>query len=324
MPARMGLALAVIVSTAPLACGGSSTGAPMADAAAGDAADGATSDVPAVDGATSEAGSAKRSIGCGTAPPNQAFGQYVQHTEVVSGVAPAYAAKYTNRVYWLRVPKGYDSSRAYPLVLIGPGCGQSGKTPTPVEMAAGNDAIIVGMNGVDDCFDFDAADTPELQYFDATLAEVEAATCVDTSRVFVSGFSGGSWITNFLGCARAGVIRAQATVGGGLPPLPPACAGPIPAMYVSDTDDQSNPPAGVMMALARVVAANGCSDETTPYDPGLPGLPLTAPSTCVQYKGCKDGYPVVWCLTSGFAHTDQAATTHLSTTGFWRFWTSLP
>jgi poly(3-hydroxybutyrate) depolymerase len=310
MPTPTSLAFALMgafASVALQACGASSGGAPVSDGAA--------------DSATSDGGGAKRSAGCGTAPPNQAFGQYVQHAEVVSGVAPAYAARYTNRVYWLRVPKGYDSSRAYPLVLIGPGCGQSGKTPTPVEMAAGNDAIIVGMNGVDDCFDYDAADTPELQYFDATLADVEAATCVDTSRVFVSGFSGGSWITNFLGCARAGVIRAQATVGGGLPPLPAACAGPIPAMYVSDTDDQSNPPAGVMTALARVVAANGCSDETTPYDPGVP---LTAPSTCVQYEGCKDGYPVVWCLTSGFAHTDQAATTHLSTTGFWRFWTALP
>jgi poly(3-hydroxybutyrate) depolymerase len=308
---------------APLACGGggSSAGAPVADGAAGDAADGAMSDVTPADGPTSDAGGAKRSVGCGAAPPNQPFGQYVQHMTIVSGVAPAYAAKYTNRVYWLRVPKGYDSTRAYPLVLVGPGCGQSGKTPTPVEAAAGSDAIIVGMNGVDDCFDYDAADTPELPYFDAVVAEIEAATCVDTSRVFVSGFSGGSWMTNFLGCARAGVIRAQATVGGGPPPLPATCAGPIPAMYVSDTDDQSNPPAGVMIALARVVAANGCSAETMPYDPGVT---LAAPSTCVEYKGCKAGYPVVWCLTSGFAHTDQAATTHLSTIGFWRFWTALP
>jgi len=140
------------------------------------------------------------------------------------------------------------------------------------------------MNGVDDCFTHDTADTPELPYFDATLAAVEASACVDTSRIFVMGFSSGSWLTSYLGCARGNLIRAQGSIAGGLPPLPPTCTGPIPAIYVSDINDNKNPPEIVMPALQRVLTANGCGADTEPYDVGVP-------SPCVQYKGCMPGLP---------------------------------
>jgi poly(3-hydroxybutyrate) depolymerase len=256
---------------------------------------------------------ALRSAGCGLAP-STTLGQFVKQTETVT-VAPAYAATYTNRFYWVRVPAGYDPHHAYPTILVGPGCGESGQTPIPIQMATGDDAIVVGLNGVDNCFNKDAADTPELAYFDATLAAVEASACVDTSHVYMMGFSSGSWLTSYLGCVRGNVLRAQGSIAGGLPPIPPTCTGPIPAIYVSDTDDTKNPPDTVMMALSRVLATNGCGAETEPYDLGVP-------SPCVQYKGCMPGYPVVWCLTSGVGHNDQSSA-KISTVGFWHFWRSL-
>jgi poly(3-hydroxybutyrate) depolymerase len=258
----------------------------------------------------------KPSSGCG-AVPDQLVERFVQHMEVVPNLPATYAATYTNRVYWVRLPANYDTMRAYPTVFIGPGCGETGDTGIPIQMATKDDAIIVGLNGVDNCFNKDAADTPELPYFDQTLATIEANYCVDTAHVFMAGFSSGSWLTSYLGCARGNVIRAQASVAGGLPPVP-ACTGPIPAMYVSDTDDDHNPTATVMIALSRVLTANGCGAETEPYDFGVPSSPW-----CVQYKGCMPGYPVVWCVTSGVGHANQA-TTMISTVGFWHFWTSLP
>jgi hypothetical protein len=314
--------LLVLFCGAASACGesravGLSDGGAGTTGAAGDATKRGMSGASGAAGTTGAAGtgaSTSRSSGCGQIP-QQGFEKYVMYDEVVPNVASAYAATYTNRIYWVRLPATYDPDRAYPTVLLGPGCGASGQAPIPLQQASKEDAILVGLNGINNCFNKDAADTPEGPYFDETLKNVEAAFCVDKSRIFVAGFSSGSWLTSYLGCTRAGTIKAQASVAGGLPPVP-ACQGAIPAMYVSDTDDNKNSPATVMMALERVRVANGCSNDTVPYDFGVP-------SPCVKYKGCKDGYPLVWCLTSGVGHADQSQT-QISTEGFWHFWTSLP
>jgi polyhydroxybutyrate depolymerase len=307
---RLVLCLTLALAASGVACGDSPNGPTLAAAAAGRDAD---AGLDAGGDAGGDAG-AHRSAGCGAAP-EQRLSQFVMQTEIVTGVAPAYAATYTNRFFWLRLPNGYDPTRAYPTVFIGPGCGESGAASIPIQTVSMDDAIVVGLNGVGNCFNKDAADTPELAYFDTTLAAVEASTCVDTSRVFMAGFSSGAWLTSYLGCVRGNVIRAQASSAGGLPPIPPTCTGPIPAMYVADTDDPDNPPSTVMVALRRVLTANGCGTETEPYDIGVP-------SPCVQYQGCLPGYPVVWCETSGIGHSDQSGT-QISTVGFWHFWTSL-
>jgi poly(3-hydroxybutyrate) depolymerase len=261
-----------------------------------------------------DAAPSMRSAGCGLAP-NGALGKYTREDVVVPGVAAAYADRYTNRYFWVRVPLSYDPDRAYPTVFLGPGCGASGQGPLPLQMASKEEAILIGLNGVDNCFNKDSADTPELGYFDATLAAVKSELCVDSSRIFVAGFSSGSWLTNYLGCVRADVIRGQASIAGGLPPIPAACAGPIAAMYVADTDDNKNTVETVKIAVERARLADGCSAETEPYDFGVP-------SPCVQYKGCRAGYPVVWCVTSGIGHADSSST-GISTVGFWHFWSSL-
>ncbi|MDB4980293.1 MAG: hypothetical protein JWM82_1045 [Myxococcales bacterium] len=268
------------------------------------------------DGAAGDGGVADptRTAGCDQIP-TQVTGRFVKLAISVPDAAPSYGAAYQSRVYYVRLPKSYDPGRAYPVALLGPGCGASGDSAIPLEEASKDDAILVGLNGVDNCFNHDGVDTPDLPYFDATLARVEADVCIDPSRIFVAGFSSGSWLTNYLGCARADVLRAQASAAGGLPPIP-ACKGPIPAMFAADTADTKNGPETVKMAVDRVRAVNGCSEETEPYDFGVP-------SPCVQFKGCKAGYPVVSCVTSGLGHQDQSVT-KISTIGFWHFWSSLP
>jgi hypothetical protein len=294
--------------------GHAGTGDAAADARAGDASADAPAgdDDGAVDGAPPSR--ATRSVGCDQ-PTDLVLGRYVKKDEIVFNVGAAYAATYTQRVYWVRLPKTYDPGRAYPTAFLGPGCGASGDSAIPLQEASKEDAILVGLNGINNCFNKDAADTPELPYFDETVARVEAEFCVDPSHLFVAGFSSGSWLTSYLGCVRADVIRAQGSSAGGLPPIPAACKGPIPAMFAADRDDNKNSPATVQKAIDRVRAVNGCGDETEPYDFGMP-------APCVQYKGCKPGYPVVSCVTSGVGHADQS-TTGISTYGFWHFWMSL-
>jgi poly(3-hydroxybutyrate) depolymerase len=256
------------------------------------------------------------SDGCGKMP-TQALAKYVQHNIMVTaGLAPKYAAQYTNRNYYLWLPMGYDPMRKYPTVFLGHGCGGNGSTVLPIQNASTTNAILVGLSAVGACFSTGSADSPEIAFFDATLKEVESNLCVDKGHVFIAGFSSGSWLSNLIGCARAGIVRGQGNASGGLPPIP-ACAGPIAAILAHDLNDPANNVSGGMAARDRILKINGCSlTDTVPYDIGKPSM-------CVAYKGCPAAYPVVWCPTMGQGHSDQVGT-GISVPGFWNFWKALP
>jgi poly(3-hydroxybutyrate) depolymerase len=244
-------------------------------------------------------------------PPAGALATYVKHDIMVAGVDAAYAA----RNYYLRLPTGYNPAQAYPTVFLGPGCGGDGKSVLPIQDASKGNAILVGLSPVGQCFKTNGATSPDNPFFDAVLKEVEASTCVDTGKIFVAGFSSGSWLANQLGCVRANVLRGQGNCTGGLPGGLATCAGPIAAILAHDTTDTANVIAGGIAARDRILKINGCvGTDTVAYDAGTP-------SPCVQYTGCPAAYPVVWCPTTGKGHSDQIP---ISTTGFWKFWASLP
>ncbi len=251
----------------------------------------------------------KPSEGCSIAA-SQAQGMYVQQNITSGGVA---------RSYRLRLPNNYAPMRAYPLVVLGHGCTGNGGTPFPIEQASKDDAIVVALKSVGDCFEYSPTG-PDVKYFDDVLAEVSSKQCVDRARVFMAGFSSGSWLTHTIGCVRAGTVRGQGNASGNQVNLQ-NCTGPIAAMFAHDVNDDQNSFTGAEKARDRILAKNGCSTQTQPYD--YDGDPNT-PSTCVEYQGCMPGYPVVWCPTMAAAgkptHNSQVP---ISTVGFWRFWSSL-
>jgi predicted esterase len=285
------------------AAGGMSGGAGAAGGSLGTAGG-------AAGGAAGHFGPTGPSAGCGMAP-TQSTAVYVKHNIMVTGVDAAYAA----RNYYLRLPTGYDPTRKYPTVFLGPGCGGDGMSVLPIQNASKADAILVGLSPVGQCFKTNGDASPDNPFFDAVLKEVEASSCIDTGKVFVAGFSSGSWLANQLGCLRAGVLRGQGNCTGGLPGGMAKCAGPLAAMLAHDTTDTANVIAGGMAARDRILKINGCATTATvAFDAGTP-------SPCVQYTSCPAAYPVVWCQTTGKGHSDQIP---ISTTGFWKFWSSLP
>jgi poly(3-hydroxybutyrate) depolymerase len=265
-----------------------------------------------------------RSDGCGkTAPAILTPEQYVR----LSLPDVAKTPKGAERVYEVRLPASYAPDRAYPVVFEDHGC--DGSIPFHIEKATGTDAIVVALraasnqdnNYMGGCFATGPNDSEltEVPYFDAVVKALESNLCVDPSKLFMEGYSSGSWLTNLLGCVRAKTIRGQANATGGLPAVMPAqCEGPIAALLAhDDTDDQNKFEEGIK-ARDRIKAINGCSDATMPYE--WDTNPST-PSTCVQYQGCKDGYPLIWCPTHGKGHSDQVP---ITTTGAWKLWSSLP
>lgn len=239
------------------------------------------------------------SPGCNKTP-SQEFGKYFKKN--VTGM---------NRVYQLYLPANYDKAKPYRLLMIGHGCGGT-DAPFKLETVAKDQAIIVAMKSAESCFVYEMK--AEGPYFDEVLKEVSNDACVDTNRVFVAGFSSGSWLTNMLGCARSNVIRAQGNASGSLPGGLPTCQGPIPAFMVHDEKDTVNTIDGGQRARDRILKINSCSTETEPYSFDDNSK---AQATCVKYKGCKPGFPVVWCTTSGNGHTSEEP---ISTLGFWKFW----
>jgi poly(3-hydroxybutyrate) depolymerase len=234
---------------------------------------------------------------------------FSQHTMTVDG---------HERSYYVRLPAGYDQNRAYPLTIMGPGCGGRGDQSIPIQDAAGPDAIVVGLNisaevTGRDCFMTESAESPELPYFDAMWAEVSAGYCIDTKRVLYGGFSSGAWLANLYGCAKSNILRVQASVAGGPPPLP-ECPDPIAAIFIHDVGDNTNGLGGVQAARDRVLMKNGCTGtETMPWDPEYPD--------CEIYTGCPADYPVVWCEPdSGMGHNPLDA---MSAPAFWKFFSAL-
>jgi hypothetical protein len=300
--------------------GGDSTDA-ASDSHAGVGEDAASGD----GGPQSEGGmlaGAMPSSGCGK-PPGQPLQTFV---------AKQTTAGTMSRTYRVWLPPGYDPQRPYRAIYLGHGCGGNGGLVFP-GLDKVVDAVLIELVAVGACFDNGNGtdSSPEIVYFDQASKEVAANFCIDQSRVFIAGFSSGSWLSHLIGCARAGTgpgkVRGQITASGEWP-NPPPCTGPIASMLAHDMADDQNPFAAGMVARDHILKANNCGATTVPYsyDGVTPatatsgGCPVRTPGCqpCVEYQGCTPGYPMIWCPTKGSIplHNNQEP---LTTVGLWKF-----
>ncbi|MFO7180980.1 MAG: hypothetical protein DIU78_019925 [Pseudomonadota bacterium] len=206
------------------------------------------------------------------------------------------------------MPDSYDPDRAYPLVFRFHGSGGNGLSGgLGIEFSSRDDAIVAAPNGLNNSWS-SRNQNDDVAFFDAMLESIAEEYCIDLGRVFAYGFSAGGTMTNVLGCVRGDALRATATVAGGHREA--SCQGSIAAWFLHDRDDPTMPIEGGRAARDRVLAANGCSDETV--DEG---------DRCVRYEGCAPGLPVVWCETRGIGHNIQA---DFAPEAVWEFFSSLP
>jgi poly(3-hydroxybutyrate) depolymerase len=263
-----------------------------------------------------------RSAGCGKTS-EELPSAWSPHDLSVN-VAAQFATSYGARRYFTRPPKTYDSTQAYPVTIWGNGCGTSSAENTPLSAGpAAQASIQVQVLGINGCFsagpDGDNADSPELPYFDAVLADVEQNYCVDESKVYLAGFSSGGWFTSLMACARSNVLRGVGWLAAGEQFNRPACQGPMAAILARGVDDAKTPLDQTEAAREDLRVRNGCSETTAPWDPDEAAF---SSSPCVAYQGCRADSPLVWCPIPG-GHTDGTAT-GLSSVGFWKFWSDLP
>ena len=237
-------------------------------------------------------------------PAGQALASWVEQ--------PKLSVNNKDRQWWVWLPEGYDPKRAYPVVFTFHGCGSSDNF-IPMQKASGKDAIVVRGTGITgNCWTYGATGD-DVKFFDAMLADLSAKRCVDTSRIFTTGYSSGSWLVNTLNCERGDKLRASGSVSGGVAINTTNCKGKYARLFIHDDTDTTNKFAenGNKAELARIVKANHCSDSAPVAED---------PAPCARYQGCDAGYPVLMCLTTGKGHDRQDT---LAQSAFWKLFSSL-
>ena len=121
-------------------------------------------------------------------------------------------------------------------------------------------------------------------------------------------------MTNTLGCQRASVFRGLAPVAGWGPNASqPTCSDASAAHALiqtqGDTDGTVSPQLG-QSTRDFWRGRNGCQATTTPS--------ATFGNSCVEYQGCKEGLPLVYCTHPGGHSVPSGAGGRA-----WRFFQSL-
>ena len=226
----------------------------------------------------------------GCAAPAVAAGTYLAGSLTVAG---------TDRTYHLATPAG-DPRKSRALVLVFHGAGGDGDgirsyVGKPMESAAADEAVFVYPDGLSDSGATGWPDTDgrDVAFVDALLAKLAGQLCYDPARVFATGFSYGGYMSNTLGCARAGVVRAIAPLSGGGPWQ--ACNGQRVAAWIAHgTSDTAVAPSRGEASRDHWLSTNGCATTSQ----------ATTPSPCQSYDGCGTN-PVVWCAFPG-GHTVES------------------
>src|SRR5690606_25489560 len=127
------------------------------------------------------------------------------------------------------------------------------------------------------------------------LELVQGDLCIDTSRIFATGFSFGGGMSFALACARPDVFRGVAIYAGGQ--LSGCQGGTTPVAYFhahGANDDVLNISSMGHPMRDRFVDVNGCTSQNPPEPAKGSGTHI-----CTSYEGCMDGYPVRWCAHGG-------------------------
>lgn len=241
-----------------------------------------------------------------------------------------------DRTMLIRLPAGFDPTKRYPLLFIlhgssGTGAGvlvRSGLEPTADRhgfiIAAPDGGIhanggyawnIPGVPTVTGKVPT-ATDPDDVAFIAAAVDKLAAQACVDASRVYATGISGGGRMSSWLACVAADRFAAIAPVVGlraGNPmrgqtskPDPATCrpSRPVPIITFAGDKDTTNPVEGggasywqytMREALERWAALNGCAAARET-------LRIASNVYEERYSGCRANADVVARMTEGGGH----------------------
>jgi hypothetical protein len=210
-----------------------------------------------------------------------------------------------NRTYYLQTPRDYDSAVPYRTIFMfhwnygsinaivnPPDADQNTDRPFYGFGDLTDDATIFvvpqGLVGASGGAGWENPNGRDVTFTDDMLAAITSDLCIDTSRVFTTGFSFGAGMSVALACVRPDKFRAAIVYEPGFISgvNPSGCTTPIALFESHGVDDQIINYQTGLSVLNTFSSLNGCT-ALTPPDPPQNG------HTCIDYEGCS--FPTRFC-----------------------------
>lgn len=287
--------------------GGSNTGGKASGGANTGTATSSTGGQPA--GGNTGTGPGK-SAGCGKAPT-------IASNQYNNGQPIAITVDGKQRRYILSVPTNYDNSHPYRLMVVyhqldGNDKQMYSQKYYGLQPLSDNSTIFVAPNGQkngspcsgtgdgDSGCGWPNSSDSDLALADAVVAQMEENFCIDTTRIFATGWSYGGSMSYRTACSRPlggtgaswGVrgiaIYAAAQLSGNCTP-----SKPVAFYHAHGTHDSVLNYDSMGLPLAQNFAkANGCTWAT-------PTKVSSGAHVCTNMTGCTEGYPLEFCSFNG-------------------------
>ncbi len=160
------------------------------------------------------------------------------------------------------------------------------------------------------------ADGYDMPFFENMLTYLQDHYCVDSKRVFSTGFSWGADMTNALACVKGDKLRGVAPFSGADTDYNKTCATKkYPAVrFRYGTSEGANGDGAYTLKQFQDTTlfyrkAHNCTAASNPFPP----------DPCISYQGC--GQPVIECRFVNMGHQGPSPDEALET---WKFWKALP
>lgn len=240
-------------------------------------------------------GDGTTNAGDGHAPPDAALPSAKMNT-----TTEAIDVDGQSRRYVLSVPKAYDPSRPYPLIVALHGDGLDAArfvSVSKLEASTGDEAILAYPDQSVDLF------TPYGQNTDQKLIEsivvsLKQRFSIDASKIWGFGYSKGAFQLNEIACKRPGLLTAMAIHAGGAPQTRDPnndsivdCPNAI-GLATFVTHGEKDDPGGGEFGAAYWASRAGCQTTRSPSSPPM----------CEAYDGCDAAKPVVFCVVPNQPH----------------------
>jgi poly(3-hydroxybutyrate) depolymerase len=211
------------------------------------------------------------------------------------------------RDYTLKMPENYDPNKSYMLIFCPHWLGGKMEDVISGQMCNGpyyglealskGTAIFIAPQGMKEesgpfkgNTGFANTNGRDIKFFRALVNYLDTSVCIDKKRIFSTGFSFGGMMSLAVGCSMNDLFRAIAPMSGAfVSGCDSTKKGSIAMWQAHGTKDQAVNISAAKTARDYFLRVNDCGTETTPVEP----------SPCVAYKGCKEGYPVIYCEFDG-------------------------
>jgi len=224
----------------------------------------------------------------------------------------------------VHIPSGYGGGSKVPLVLNMHGSGSTAAEQeafTGMNSTADSNGFIVSYPQAlipdGSGFDWNVPGVPliggksvpagaanDVSFLTQLVGVLEHRYCIDSARVYATGFSGGARTASQLACDASSVFAAVAPVSGLRRPEPCPGTRPVPIIAFHGTADPVDPYEGngqaywtysVPQAAKDWGVQDGCSNTPAITDPA-PGVTLTT------YSGCKGAVTIELNTIAGEGH----------------------